>query len=189
MQAMDSASTPDHLRCPANDVETLLARNAELSADNAALRERLDSVEQHLESLKKLLFGPRSEKRPFDIPGQGELFERQRGAETEAPKTALEGYARGRARKGFPEGCVNEEGLRFDDSVPVKHIELMPEGLEGLSPEEYEIIGTDKRYKLAQRAASYTVLCYVQPVIKLKGTEVIVRRCRCRRCSSAASPM
>ena len=113
-----------------------------LLAEIAELREKLVAKQYQNEVYRKLLFGLRSEKRPFDIPGQGTLFE---GSATQSdvdePKQKVE-YERGKAKKSRPEGCVNSEGLRFNDGVPVKTIHLSPNGIEGLSADEYEIIGT-----------------------------------------------
>ena len=42
--------------------------------------------------------------------------------------------------------------------------------IEGLSPEQYEVIDTEESYKLAQTPSSYVVLKYVRPVVKIKST-------------------
>lgn len=145
-----------------------------LLAEIAQLREQLVAKQHQNEVYRKLLFGPRSEKRPFDIPGQGTLFEGSAiQSDVDEPKQKVE-YERGKAKKKRPEGCVNSEGLRFDDGVPVKTIHLSPEGIEGLSCEEYEIIGTREFCKLAQTPASYTILRYEQPVVKLKSSGSIL---------------
>jgi len=170
MQGMNSASLQG-TSATAVDAPAVVAELAASRAENAELREQLASVKQQLDSLKKLLFGPRSEKRTFDIPGQEDLFGRDASLdEAKKPKKTVAEHERGTSKKNFPDGCVNDEGLRFDDTVPVKTISLEPDGLKDLSPDEYEIIGTEKRYKLAQQAASYTVLCYEQPIIKLTSS-------------------
>lgn len=174
MQAMSTASIDNGNATSGDDaVAARGSTNAEafeaVLRDNAALRSQLSDVEHQLATLKKLLFGPRSERRPFDVPGQHELFERDACAGDDAPKKPVKGHERGRAKKGFPEGCVNAEGLRFDDSVPVSVIRLEPEGIEGLSEDDYEIIGTETRYKLAQQPSSYHVIRYELPVIKLRS--------------------
>ena len=146
------------------------AENAALRTENAALREQLDSVQQQLETFRKLLFGARSEKRTaVDLPGQGELFDRPTPVADEAPKKPVKAHGRGTAKKGFPDGCVNAQGLRFDDSVPVTTIRLEPEGIEGLSPDDYEVIDTERRYRLGQSPSSYRVICYELPVIKRRA--------------------
>ena len=62
---------------------------------------------------------------------------------------------------------MSSRGLRFDASVPVKTIRLAPDEIEGVDESEYEIIGVEKTYRLAQRPASSVVLCYERPVVKL----------------------
>jgi len=47
-------------------------------------------------------------------------------------------------------------------------------GIEGLSESDYQIIDVRKTYRLAQRPASYVVLCYEQPIIKLNQSQEIV---------------
>ena len=145
-----------------------------LLAEIAELREQLVAKQHQNEVYRKLLFGPRSEKRPFDIPGQGTLFENSPVPDTVDESKQKVEYERGKAKKNRPEGCVNSEGLRFDDGVPVKTIHLSPEGIEGLSADEYDIIGTREFCKLAQTPASYTILRYEQPVVKLKSSGSIL---------------
>jgi len=82
-------------------------------------------------------------------------------------------YERGVGPKIRPEDCVTATGLRFDDSVPVKSIRLPLLGMEGFSESEYDIIDIKKTYRLAQRPASYVVLCYEQPVVKMKESKEI----------------
>lgn len=173
MQLMTSAHNPDISSSVSPDTEAaaLLSRTL---AENVSLREQLADIEHQLATFKKLLFGARSEKRPFDIPGQADLFGRPKPDAAAAPTTPVKPHQRGKGKKGFPDGCVNGDGLRFDESVPVTTIRLEPEGIEGLSPDDYEIIGTEKRYKLGQHPSSYHVLCYELPVIKLKSSGEIV---------------
>ncbi|MFO1465451.1 MAG: hypothetical protein U1F35_03260 [Steroidobacteraceae bacterium] len=52
--------------------------------------------------------------------------------------------------------------------VPVERIELVPEEIETLAPDQYEVIGCKTTYRLAQRPGSYVVLEYARPVIKRK---------------------
>ncbi len=64
------------------------------------------------------------------------------------------------------DGAVNDSGLRFDDSVPVRVIDVpAPKGLE-----DGGIITTHSTFRLAQRRASYEILEYRCPVIKAPNT-------------------
>lgn len=144
-----------------------------LQQHNAELTSQVKNLQKQLDVFKQMLFGKRSEKQPFDIPGQAGLFDADEADtdtadQTETAKQKIT-FERGKAKKGRPDNCVTSEGLRFDDDVPVKHIKLTPPEIEGLSEDQYQIIGTDRRYKLAQQQASYTVIEYEIPQIKLKS--------------------
>lgn len=157
---------------PSADQVTLLQQqNAELIAQVSDLKKQLDAF-------KKMLFGKRSEKRPFDIPEQGSLFDgyddEEQESDKEQPEKIKISYERGKAKKARPDNCVTDEGLRFDDDVPVKRIRLTPPEIDGLDESQYEIIGVERRHKLAQQQASYTVLEYEIPQIKLKSDDRIV---------------
>jgi hypothetical protein len=44
---------------------------------------------------------------------------------------------------------------------------------EGLTADQYEVIGEKVSHRLAQRPGSYVILKYVRPVIKRRDTELI----------------
>lgn len=143
------------------------------SAEVVALREEVAELKQQLAWFKKQLFGPKSERVLPENPDQLPLFvKKQTPVPTDQPKQKIT-YERGKFKKHRGDDCVNEEGLRFDSSVPVKTIVLPVPGTEGLGADEYEIIGTKVLHKLAQRPASYVVLRYEQPVRKIKSTQQI----------------
>lgn len=150
-----------------------------LEEHNAQLSAQVSNLQQQLDVFKQMLFGKRSEKRPFDIPGQSSLFDADEDADTgtqnqSEPEKQKISYERGKAKKARPDNCVSAEGLRFDDDVPIKNITLKPAEIEGLTEDQYEIIGVEHRYKLAQQQASYTVLVYEIPQIKLKSDGQLV---------------
>jgi len=45
--------------------------------------------------------------------------------------------------------------------------------MEGFTEVDYDVIDIKKTYRLAQRPASYVVLCYEQPVVKMKQSKEI----------------
>ena len=146
-----------------------------LASQVAALVEQNKELQRQNDWLKRQLFGQKSEKRIEPNPHQmalGEAFEPPEDMPDRRAKQKIS-YERGVGPKVRPEDCVTESGLRFDDSVPVKSIRLPVLGMEGLSQEDYDIIDVKKTYRLAQRPASYVVLCYEQPVIKIKESEEI----------------
>lgn len=69
---------------------------------------------------------------------------------------------------------VNESGLRFDESVPVKEIRMAAPEPNGEDSEQYEVIDDKITCRLAQRPARYVVLKYIQPVVKRTANQQIV---------------
>jgi transposase len=62
----------------------------------------------------------------------------------------------------------------FDEArVPVETIELPNPQVEGLSPDDYEVISQKVSYRLAQRPGSYVILKYLRSVIKRRDTQTI----------------
>jgi transposase len=63
----------------------------------------------------------------------------------------------------------------FDESrVPVETIMLLSTEMQGLKPEQFDVIGEKVSYRLAQRPGSTVVLKYVRPLIKILETQSIV---------------
>lgn len=140
-----------------------------------AQSEEIAELKRQLDWFKRQLFGSKSEKRVEPNPYQmslGEEYVAPADVPDTRPKETIT-YERGKGPKVRPEDCVTDSGLRFDASVPVKTIRLPILGLEGLSESDLELIDIKKTYRLAQRPASYVVLCYEQPVMKAKQTQEI----------------
>ena len=118
------------------------------TADVVALREEVAELKHQLAWFKKQLFGSKSEKRQVESPDQLLLFgAKQTPVPEDQPKQKIS-YERGKFKKHRDDECVTEEGLRFDSSVPVKTIVLPVLGAQGLSVDEYEVIGTKVFHKL-----------------------------------------
>lgn len=143
--------------------------NAQLREENAFLREQVQLLKSRIEWFEKQLFGQKSEKRPVDNPHQGllALGDSPAPVEPEGEQITII-YQRGTAKKQRPDDCVNDAGLRFSADVPVEVIEMTPPELSGPDADQYEIIGMQTTFRLAQRPASYVVLKYERPVIKHK---------------------
>ena len=143
--------------------------NAQLREENAFLREQVQLLKSRIEWFEKQLFGQKSEKRPVDNPHQGllALGDSPAPVEPEGEQITIT-YQRGTAKKQRPDDCVNDAGLRFSADVPVEVIEMTPPELSGPDADQYEIIGMQTTFRLAQRPASYVVLKYERPVIKHK---------------------
>ena len=148
----------------------------ELIEDNCELQAQLRQLQHQFDLLQRMLFGPKTERHLPSNPYQmmlGEVLEAQPTDLPAPPKQTIT-YERGKAPKVRPEDCVSDSGLRFDASVPVKTVELPAPEIAGLSAEQYEIIDVKVTHRLAQRPASYVVLHYERPVIKLIETQAIV---------------
>ncbi len=151
----------------------------QLTAENSELRQKLQRLEQHNQSLqnqldwfKRQLFGPKSEKRLVDTPRQMDIADLLGAAKLPAPPTPTEKvtYLR-RKRKQRSADCVTDAGLRFDKDVPVKVINIAHPDLQGPDAHEYQIIDQKISRRLAQRPGSYVVLEYRRPVVKHTPTQ------------------
>lgn len=68
----------------------------------------------------------------------------------------------------------DDAGLFFDESkVPVEVIDVANDEAAGLDPADFEVIGEQVSYRLAQRPGSYVILKYVRPVIKLRASQTL----------------
>ena len=142
-------------------------RVEELEARNAALETQVRELSGQLEWFRRQLFGRKSERRIIEAdPHQPLLAGLGESGEASAPvATETVSYERRKGNKRRDEECVTEQGLRFDESVPVETIELtVPEA----NAQGYAIIG-EITHRLAQRPGSYVVLRYVRPVVKRKA--------------------
>ena len=84
---------------------------AALEQENAELREEVASLRQTLAWFRNQIFGSTSERRLVADPSaMGNLFGEAVAAEVDVEATEV-------VRRKNRDGCVNEEGLRFDDNV------------------------------------------------------------------------
>ena len=136
-------------------------------AEIVALLREHDELLRQVEWFKRQLFGAKSERRIRDLDSSqltlGEIVR------TEAPeKSSIEVAAHRRRRMDPITAGSDDEGLRFDPSVPVKEIRVSDPEVEG-NPYLYEVVGEKVTCRLAQRPGSYVVLRYVRPVCKRRG--------------------
>ncbi|WP_281649193.1 transposase, partial [Parendozoicomonas sp. Alg238-R29] len=139
------------------------------------LKDRIKILEHQLDWFRKQFFGQKSEKRLPDLsPDQIGIESLLCDAPAEqAPPTETVTYIR-KKPKVRADNCVTDDGLRFDDSVPVETHEIVPDELKGPDAEQYTIIDYKETHRLAQRPASYVVLKYRHPVIKRKTDQKII---------------
>ena len=154
--------------------EQLLRQVASLTKEKALQAERIQQLQQQLNWFKRQLFGQKSEKRlEIDSAIQQSLFDGllPEKEKSEPPCQDLTAHKRkGKVR----DGCSTETGLRFDDNVPVKVVEVLPNELKGDKANNYEIISYKTHYLLAQQQASFVVIEERRPVIKEISTEKLI---------------
>jgi transposase len=132
--------------------------------------EQREQLEHQLRWFKKQLFCEKSERR-IDLtadPSQlslGEAF-----ASSAAPDEKTRVVRAHTWRERTPREEDQDSGLRFDDSVPVRRIEIPNPELEGLAEDELTLIDERVTHQLAQQPASYVVIEYVRRVIKRRET-------------------
>jgi len=148
----------------------------ELIAVVAQQTSRISELEAQLKWFQNQIFGRKSERR---LAGDSKYVQLTLGSLLEeetppAPTETVKEYQRRIKPEKLSESSEDESGLRFSSDVPVKTIPLKPEEVADLKEgEDYEVIGEKVTHRLAQRPASYVVLKYVRPVVKLKSDKVV----------------
>jgi len=100
----------------------------------------------------------------IDSPAQtGLLFGENLKPTAPAPTEAIS-YTRRKPKDRTD--AVTDQGLRFDDTVPVETIEVSDAEIEAIPPEHRKVIGEKVVHRLGQRPGSYLVLRYVRKIIK-----------------------
>jgi transposase len=133
-------------------------------------------LKTQLKWFQNQIFGRKSERR---LAGDSKYIQLTLGSLLEeetppAPTETVKEYQRRIKPEKLSESSEDESGLRFSSDVPVKTIPLKPEEVADLKEgEDYEVIGEKVTHRLAQRPASYVVLKYVRPVVKLKSDKVV----------------
>ena len=136
----------------------------------------ITDLKTQLKWFQNQIFGRKSERR---LAGDSKYVQLTLGSLLEeetppAPTETVKEYQRRIKPEKLSESGEDESGLRFSSDVPVKTITLKPEEAADLKEgEDYEVIGEKITHRLAQRPASYVVLKYVRPVVKLKNAEVV----------------
>lgn len=136
------------------------------------LQTRNAELEQQVAWFKRQIFGSKSERRegPIIIGNQLYLGEAYKAAKSKAPGTTVivKEHPRKKSNKQELPGDCGESGLRFDNSIPIEEVPVLNPEIEGLSPDEYEVIRFETADRLAKKKSSFYVKRYMKPVIKLK---------------------
>ena len=136
------------------------------------LTQQVQQLQSQLDWFKQQVFGQKSER--LDVLAQQQLsLLNNQSKEKTKPVTETVTYTRKKGPKQRGD-AVNDSGLRFDESVPVKEIRINAPELSGEDKEKYIVIDEKVVCRLAQRPASYVVLKYIQPVVKRQGANECV---------------
>src|SRR5262245_23268972 len=147
-------------------------------AEIVALLEENADLKRQVEWFKRQLFGRKSERRLREpdaqqLPLAGLFPARGDPADAPPPPTeTVKAYQR-RSRFTSLDETPDESDLRFESSVPVEVILVPNPELEGLTADDYEVIGEKVTYRLAQRPGAYILLKHVRTIIKRKDTETL----------------
>jgi transposase len=138
-----------------------------------ALKENILVLKQQLDWFKRQLFGRKSEKQLLDeLDTQGSLFATDKRVVSIDTSTEIKAHKR-KSNKQLNGDEVNDTGLRFDASVPIKVIDIPAPELQGDDAEQYEIIGYKETNRLAQQPGSYTILIYRRPIVRHKREQTL----------------
>ena len=165
-----------------NSDSALLKEVSSLSKQVEDLRAQVALRDMQLNWFKKQLFGVKSERSvvlaghnqgsfPFlsdtscdpspPPPGNDEG-----GAQSQS-KDSGKGRRGGRRPKQPLKGDQGVSGIRFGEGVEIQVVEHVPEELQGLSPDQYEIVDYVEQDRLCQHATSYYIERHRTPKYKL----------------------
>lgn len=164
--------------------DELLALVSKLGCDLGATKNKLEATRDELEEkksiiaqLQRLLYGPRSERRSWDVlcEGQQLLFEDEALELTEdvpSPTTTVKQYERKRRKR--PTAVDEQSLLKFDERATVIEYEVPNPNIEGIPEDQLEVVSEKKVYKLVQLSSPYVVLKVIRKVLKEKGTDHLI---------------
>lgn len=146
--------------------------NTEKDAQIAAMSDEIAQLKHQLDWFKRQLFGRKSEKvLPVSLE-QNSLFDAPASDEAVLPQKPVKAHTRS-SKKQHNDSDVNDEGLRFDDSVPQQIIDVPAPELQGPDADQYELVDTKETCRLAQQPGSYVVLKYRRQVVRHKALQTI----------------
>ena len=139
------------------------------------LQRQVQTIQHQLEWFRRQLFGQKSEKR-LVTPDPAQMYLGELPipeSQPDTPGKTVAGHTRRASRTDYAQD-KEESALFFDETrVPVETITLANPETEGLTADQFEVIGEKVSHRLAQRPGSYVILKYVRPVIKRRDTQTI----------------
>lgn len=146
--------------------------SAEIDAAFAHQAQQIAQLKQQLDWFKRQLFGRKSEKVLPLNPAQDSLFDAPAADLPEPSKKQVKAHTR-TSKKQHSDTDVNDEGLRFDASVPRQVIDVPAPQLQGSDADQFEVFDIKETHRLAQQPGSYVVLTYRCPVVKRKTDQYL----------------
>lgn len=135
-------------------------------------KQEIASLKHQLAWFKQQLFGEKSEKRLIDNPDQLALGEILKDSVPEQD-VPTETVTYERRKKQRSDDCVTDQGLRFNEDVPVDLIHLPAPEMQGEDADQYEVIDHKYTYRLAQRPGSHVILKYQRDVVRHKASQTL----------------
>ncbi len=137
---------------------------------------QIAELEHRVEWFKRQLFGRKSERFAPEPDAQqmhlGQVVgELPVPAQPVAAGNKVAAHTRRKPRSDFDEGPG--PGFFDETQVPVQTIVVPAAQAQGLTADQYEVIGEKVSHRLAQRPGSFVVLKYVRPVIKRRDSETL----------------
>lgn len=140
------------------------------SQEYADLKRENQTLKMRVEWLERQIFGAKSEKHHEPCPHQVQI-DFGLSSEPSPPKNeavAVKPYKRKKKRSNE---IVTDQGLRFEDHVPVETLVVEPQELRD-NPGDYEIM-TRHAYRIGQNPISHKVIHIEYRTIKHKKTGVV----------------
>jgi transposase len=135
------------------------------------MQNRVSELERQVDWFRRQIFGQKSERR-IVLEGGQEQLPLVAPTQPSAPPATVREIAAHSRRKSQTKPESDEPAPLFDRSkLPVERIELSNPAVEGLNPDQYEVVSQKISHRLAQRPGSYVILEYVRPVVKIKSTQ------------------
>jgi hypothetical protein len=138
---------------------------------------QIEKLKRQIEWFKRQIFGNKSERFVSALDAQQMHLGQLLGdlaplGDQEEPVQIVPAHRRRRAASDFADEGASS--TFFDEArVPVQVIEVPQPEVQGLSPEQHEVIGEKVSHRLAQCPRSFVVLKYVRPVIKRRDTQTL----------------
>ena len=135
----------------------------------------IKKLHQRIDWLHRQIFGKKSEKVLADNSGMNQYLldfgtDYQPEETPPEPTVTVKAYEK-RCRKKSTQFYDCDGRLKYDETVPVEEVVIMPKEVEGLAEDKYEVIGSEVKEAIIQRPSSHYVKRVIRKTVKLKEPE------------------